>query len=355
MKLFIFFSLGLLTLYCQKSKEALLEKAKEELGRENVSEALQYIREAYELSLPNEFFFRPRHEKYELIVSLREPNKIFALKEDKKSLYIYDTEGGKEGKLRLPYIPEKMSFSPRGNYLIFSYLSDDSCLMRVYSFLKEKFYKLPQKISCGMVPGISEEGLVPLVENEKLVLYQITGELVYTSGKKLEKGGKLPAESAFFFDYEDHLYFTYGLAGLYYLYYLEKDSLKLLRRDVALPKAFAHGRLMGFLTGGAGSYEVVFFEKGKAQIERFSAVSGYAAFLQGEQNHYYYLRRLQPFEVKGADKRELPFWARDIALSADNKLLLLSPLGSILKYSGKLPPEVSLAIFQKGVEIEEGR
>lgn len=349
---FIFYTFPIiLVCFCNKTPEKLLEKAKEKLAEENTSEALAYLREAFDTALPREYFFTSPKEKYSLLRVSYPPEKILLVPEkNRKRVKVYGPKEKFNKELSLPEAVEDATFSANGNYLVFLLRKKNTCLLQAYSFLENKKFFIRWEGDCCFRPAILENGQVPIFEDGKIWFYELnTGEKMAIGEKPDPPTAKLGACGAFYVSPSEELYFTLGRAGLYKWYQVYTNKFKLLRKDLAFGQVFFNQRGNAVITGGAGELQLIYQEGANSSTIKLPFLE-HLVFLN--YDHFFYRQGYHFYEFKNGKKKELPYWVRDAAIVEKEKLLLLTASNRLIWYLGD-PPKVALAIYQKGSELDE--
>ncbi len=344
---------------CADKPEDLIEKARIELEKENRDGALELLRQAFELSLGEDFHFRPVHEKFSQLYVSRSGNRVLLVPLEKpKSFQLFDETGKLLRKGTAPSKIVRAGISPTGNFLIFlTHNGDDgNCLLSVYDSQQAKFTSKAANAVCEMTPAISDAASFPLVSDGKIFLHT-TGGVVELKQKPDKPIAKMPAYPAFYYNKDNQLFFTYGSAGVYKFYHIDsKANLKLIHKDITTGKITFNsaGLEPGVIIGGAGSMKMYFFNPQTLQpTGKTWNTSAWNELVILDDRSRFYTENAALFEYRSGKDKELPFWATQLHALSGGRLLFISSTGAATVYSGIEPSASSIAIYKKGAELDE--
>lgn len=360
--------IALLISACGPTPEKFIEKSQAALAREDYDAALLYMKNAYELSLPKDFFITKRDLSFSFLRASHDGQKIL-LVERKTAKKVYDSvrviaidraadrqvKNSLSGKIR------DVNYAPDGSHAVF--------LQQPAANAKECKIWLwrigPDKISeigithCVTKPAVKNDGTVWYLRNDQIHVFdpQSGKDVLFNKGLKPEKSAKkFPAYAYFFAAPDNKVWMVYGAAGSYRLYQLS-ERMKLVSKEIASNKLYlvAESRIPGVFIGGAGAQQFVTLNPKDSQIGRRmkAKVWGDAAFVNDKA--FYYIEDGVLAYRNGSTETELPFWAEQLAIGVKDELLFLSSTGTALRYNHKKPPAESLRIYNKAVEIDDSK
>jgi hypothetical protein len=353
---------------CGPTPEKFIEKSQAALAREDYDAALLYMKNAYELSLPKEFFVTTRDLSFShlrashdgqriLLVEKKSPKKAY----ENMRIYMIDREKGSQQKNSMQGKIRDVNFSPDGLQAVFLQQPTESvkdCKIWLWQISANKMIEAGAS-HCVTKPAAKNDGTVWYMKNDQIHTFDSkTGkDSLFNRGLKPEKSArKFPAYAYFYAAPDNKVWMIYGAAGSYRLYQLS-DKTKLVSKDIAASRLYlvAESRIPGVFVGGAGAQQFVTLNPKDSQIGRRmkAKVWGDAAFVNERQ--YYYIEDGVLAYRDGSKEVELPFWAEQLAVGVKDELLFLSSTGSAMRYVQKMPPAESLKIYNKAVEIDDSK
>lgn len=366
---FRFWSLFLLLLAaCGPTPEKFIEKAQVALAKEDFDAALLYMKNAYELSLPKEFFLTKRDLSFAflrashdgqrvLLVEKKAPKKVY---ENLKVTFI-DRAQDKQKRNSIAGKILDVNFAPNGLHAVFlqqAAANAKECKIWLWQIEKDKVSEVGSS-HCVTKPAVKDDGTVWYMRNDQVHIYNPATEKdsLFNKGKKPEKSArKFPAYAYFHAAPDNKVWMIYGAAGSYRLYQLS-DKMKLISKEIAAHRLYlvAESRIPGVFIGGAGAQQFVTLNPKDSQIGRRMPAKawGDAAFVNDKA--FYYIEDGALAYRNGSNETELPFWAEQLAIGIKDELLFLSSTGSALRYFHKKPPLESLKIYNKAVEIDDSK
>jgi len=351
---------------CGPTPEKFIEKAQSALAKENYDAALLYMKNAYELSLPKEFFITKRDQSFAflrasldgqrvLLVEKKSPQKLF----DNTRAVVIDRAKDTQAKQSLPGKIRDVNFSPEGTFAVFLQQPNESlkdCKVLLWNVVGDKLIDVGQT-HCVTKPAVKNDGTVWYMRNDQIHVFDLKSEKdgLYNKGRKPEKSAKkFPAYARFYASPDNKVWMIYGAAGSYRLYQLG-DKPKLVSKEIASHRLYliSEAKNVGVFIGGAGAQQFVTLNPKDSQIGRRMKAKVWtdAAFMNDKQ--YYYIEDGILAYRNGKDETELPFWADQLAIGTKDELLFLSSTGSAMRYAQKPPPAESLRIYNKAVEIDD--
>ncbi len=358
----------LVAVHCGPTPEKFIEKSQAALAREDYDSALLYMKNAYELSLPKDFFLSTRDLSFShlrasydgqrvLLVEKKIPKKAY----ENTRIYAIDRQKGTQQKNAMRGKIRDVNFSPDGLQAVFLQQPTESlkdCKIWLWQIAADKMIEAGAT-HCVTKPAAKNDGTVWYLKQDQIHVFDSkTGKhSLFNRGLKPEKSArKFPAYAHFYAAPENKLWMIYGAAGSYRLYQLS-EKMKLVSKDIAASRLYlvSETRIPGVFVGGAGAQQFVTLNPKDSQIgKRMKAkVWGDAAFVNDRQ--YYYIEDGVLAFRDGAKETELPFWAEQLAIGVKDELLFLSSTGSAMRYQQKMPPAESLKIYNKAVEIDDSK
>lgn len=360
----------LILLSCGPTPEKFIEKSQAALAREDYDAALLFMKNAYELSLPKDFFItkrdlsfsflRPSHDGLKiLLVEKKTAKKLF----ESTKVFVVDRSRDALEKKTVDGRIRDVNFSPDGSFAVFLQQPGESikeCKIWLWQVARGKMSEVGTT-HCITKPGVKSDGTVWYLKSDQIHIYDPgTGnDTLYNKGRKPEKSAKkFPAYAYFYAAPDNQVWMIYGAAGSYRLYQLG-EKLKLISKEIASNKLYlvAESKIAGVFIGGAGTQEFVTLNPKDSQVTRRMKAKlwGDAAFINDRQ--YYYIEDgvLAYRNGTGMAEAELPFWAEQLAIGVKDELLFLSSTGSAMRYIHKSPPSESLKIYNKAVEIDDSK
>lgn len=361
------FMLGLI-FYCGPTPEKFIEKSQAALAREDYDSALLYMKNAYELSLPKDFFLTKRDLSFSFLRASHDGQKVLLVeRKTPKKLYesmkvmVLNRQRDSQAKNAVPGKIRDVNFAPDGSHAVFLQQPSEEakdCRILLWQVEKDKVGEVG-KTHCTTKPAVKNDGSVWYLKADQIHVYdpQTGKDGLFNKGRKPEKSAKkFPAYAFFYAAPDNKVWMIYGAAGSYRLYQLG-DKLKLVSKDIASNKLYlvAESKIAGVFIGGAGAQQFVTLNPKDSRIGRrmTAKVWGDAVFVNDRQ--YYYLEDGVLAYRNGKEEAELPFWAEQLAVGIKDELLFLSSTGSALRYSHKMPPAESLRIYNKAVEIDDSK
>ncbi len=353
---------------CGPTPEKFIEKSQAALAREDYDAALLYMKNAYELSLPKEFFVTTRDLSFShlrashdgqriLLVEKKSPKKAF----ESMRIYAIDRQKGSQQKNAMQGKIRDVNFSPDGLQAVFLQQPTESikdCKIWLWQISSNKMTEAGAS-HCVTKPAVKNDGTVWYMRNDQIHTFDSKSgkDSLFNRGLKPEKSArKFPAYAYFYAAPDNKVWMIYGAAGSYRLYQLS-DKTKLVSKEIAASRLFlvAESRIPGVFVGGAGAQQFVTLNPKDSQIGRRmkAKVWGDAAFVNDRQ--YYYIEDGVLAYRDGTKEVELPFWAEQLAVGVKDELLFLSSTGSAMRYVQKMPPAESLKIYNKAVEIDDSK
>lgn len=358
----------LTAVHCGPTPEKFIEKSQAALAREDYEAALLYMKNAYELSLPKDFFITKRDLSFShlrashdgqkiLLVERKTPKKIF----EPKKVIVIDRARDKQQKATVNGKVRDVNFAPDGSHAVFlQQISETAkdCKVILLQVEKENVSDIGTT-HCITKPAVKNDGTVWYLKSDQIHVFNpATGkDTLFNKGVRPEKSAKKFPAHAFFYSAPDNkVWMIYGAAGSYRLYQLG-EKLKLVSKDIASNRLYlvAESKIAGVFVGGAGAQQFVTLNPKDSKIGRRmkAKVWGDAVFVNDRQ--FYYIEDGVLAYKNGKEETELPFWAEQLAVGVKDELLFLSSTGSALRYSHKMPPAESLRIYNKAVEIDDSK
>lgn len=358
----------LLLARCGPTPEKFIEKAQAALVKEDFDSALLYMKNAYELSLPKEFFLTRRDLSFSflrashdgqrvLLVEKKAPKKAF---EDLKILFL-DRARDKQKRSKIAGKIRDVNFAPSGLHAVFLQqpaANSKDCRIWLWQIERDRLAEVGSS-HCVTKPAVKDDGSVWYLRNDQVHIFNPATEkdTLFNKGRKPEKSArKFPAYAYFYAAPDNKVWMVYGAAGSYRLYQLG-DQMKLISKDIAAHRLYlvAESRIPGVFIGGAGAQQFVTLNPKDSQIGRRMPAKawGDAAFVNDKA--FYYIEDGVLAYRTLSQETELPFWAEQLAVGIKDELLFLSSTGSALRYFHRKPPAESLKIYNKAVEIDDSK
>lgn len=360
--------LSLLFSVCGPSPEKFIEKAQIALAKEDYDAALLYMKNAYEVSLPKEFFLTKRDLSFSflrasydgtrvLLVEKKIPKRAF----ESFEVTFIDRDKDKKKRNTVAGKIREVNYAPSGLNAVFLQqptADTKECKIWLWQIEKNTVSEVG-KSHCTSKPAVKDDGTVWYLRQDQIHVYNPeTGkDTLFNKGRKPEKSAKnFPAYAYFDAAPDNKVWMIYGAAGSYRLYQLS-DTLKLISKEIATHKLYlvAESKIPGVFIGGAGAQQFVTLNPKDAKIGRRMPARIWtdAAFVNDRV--YYYIEDGVLAYRNGKKEIELPFWAEQLAIGIKDELLFLSSTGSALRYFHKNPPPESLKIYNKAVEIDDSK
>jgi|JI8StandDraft_1071087.scaffolds.fasta_scaffold11864_2 dipeptidyl aminopeptidase/acylaminoacyl peptidase len=354
--------------HCGPTPEKFIEKSQAALAREDYDSALLYMKNAYELSLPKDFFVTTRDLSFShlrashdgqriLLVEKKIPKKAY----ESTRIYAIDRQKGSQQKNTMRGKIRDVNFSPDGLQAVFLQQPTESikdCKLWLWQISADKMIEAGAS-HCVTKPAVKNDGTVWYMKQDQIHTFDSkTGkDSLFNRGQRPEKSArKFPAYAHFYAAPDNKVWMIYGAAGSYRLYQLSEKT-KLVSKEIAASRLYlvAESRIPGVFIGGAGAQQFVTLNPKDSQIGRRmkAKVWGDAAFVNDRQ--YYYIEDGVLAYRDGNKETELPFWAEQLAVGVKDELLFLSSTGSAMRYTQKMPPAESLKIYNKAVEIDDSK
>ncbi len=353
---------------CGPTPEKFIEKSQAALAREDYEAALLYMKNAYELSLPKEFFITKRDLSFSFLRASHDGQKILLVerKTPKKAfeqlkVLVIDRPRDKQAKSVVNGKIRDVNFAPDGSHAVFLQQPHEAakdCKVILWQVEKEKVSEIGNT-HCLTKPAVKNDGTVWYLRADQIHVFNpATGkDALFNKGARPEKSAKkFPAHAFFYAAPDNKVWMIYGAAGSYRLYQLG-EKLKLVSKEIASNRLYlvAESKIAGVFVGGAGAQQFVTLNPKDSQIGRRmkAKVWGDAVFVNDRQ--FYYIEDGVLAYKNDKEETELPFWAEQLAVGAKDELLFLSSTGSALRYPQKMPPAESLRIYNKAVEIDDSK
>ncbi|MBN8223076.1 MAG: hypothetical protein J0L53_19330 [Spirochaetes bacterium] len=354
---------------CGPTPEKFIEKSQQALAREDYDAALLFMKNAYELSLPKEFFITKRDLSFSFLRASHDGQKILLIEkklakkafESTRAMVINRAKENKQEKTQIPGKIRDVNFAPDGNFAVFLQQPGEQikdCKIWLWQVEQNKTSEIGGT-HCVTKPAVKNDGTVWYLKNDQIHVFNPTSgkDTLFNKGAKPEKSAKkFPAYAHFYSAPDNKVWMIYGAAGSYRLYQLGEKQ-KLVSKDIAASKLYlvSESKIAGVFVGGAGNQQFVTLNPKDSQIGRRmkAKVWGDAAFINDRQ--FYYIEDGVLAFRSGSSETELPFWAEQIAIGVKDELLFLSSTGSAMRYIHKSPPAESLKIYNKAVEIDDSK
>jgi len=353
---------------CGPTPEKFIEKAQSALAREDYDAAVLYMKNAYELSLPKEFFITKRDQSFAFLRASHDGTRVLLVEKksakkayDKTKAIVVDRKRDNQIKQTFPGKIKDVNFSPLGNFAVFLQQQSESvkdCKVLLWNIEAEKTIDVGLT-HCVTKPAVKNDGTVWYLRADQIHVFESASgkDRLFNKGLKPEKSAKkFPAYAYFYAAPDEKVWMIYGAAGSYRLYRLG-DKLKLVSKEIASSKLYmvSETKIAGVFTGGAGSQQFVTLNPRDSQItQRMKAkVWNDAAFVTDK--YFYYLEDGVLAVRQNGKETELPFWAEQLAIGEQDELLFLSSTGSAMRYKQNQPPLESIRIYNKAVEIDDSK
>ncbi|HRP69281.1 MAG TPA: hypothetical protein PLY93_07095 [Turneriella sp.] len=364
-----FIALAVFITACGPSPEKFIEKAQQALAKEDYDAALLFMKNAYEISLPKEFFITDRKLSFSFLQTSHDGKRVLLVEKkltknayDPTKVFVIDREKEEEKKCVIHGKIRDINFSPDGTAAVFLQQADEKskdCTIWLWQITLDKTHEVGLT-HCVTKPAVKNDGTVWYLRLDQIHVFNptTTKDTLFNQGRKPEKSAKkFPAYAYFYAAPDDKVWMIYGAAGSYRLYQINTKTLKLVSKDIASNKLYlvAEDKIAGVFIGGAGNHEFVTLNPKNSQISRRMKAKVWtdAAFVN--KREYYYIEDGVLAHRKGDKETELPFWAEQIAIGAANELLFLSSTGSAMHYANTMPPTESIKIYNKAVEIDDSK
>ncbi len=353
---------------CGPTPEKFIEKSQAALAREDYEAALLYMKNAYELSLPKEFFITKRDLSFSFLRASHDGQKILLVerKTPKKAyepmkVLVIDRVRDKQAKNVVNGKVRDVNFAPDGGHAVFLQQPNETakdCKVILWQVEKEKVSEIGAT-HCMTKPAVKNDGTVWYLKADQIHVFNpATGkDTLFNKGARPEKSAKKFPAHAFFYSAPDNkVWMIYGAAGSYRLYQLG-EKLKLVSKDIASNRLYlvAESKIAGVFVGGAGAQQFVTLNPKDSQIGRRMKAKVWIDAVFVNDRQFYYIEDGVLAYKNGKEETELPFWAEQLAVGVKDELLFLSSTGSALRYSQKMPPAESLRIYNKAVEIDDSK
>ncbi len=400
---------------CREDPRKILLKGNEMLKQENAAWALRYYQRAFEYSLDKGFLLshiKDYYSTFSLSASGKwalavqkdvDMDKVLAtgkVAEEKKlsvansKFIVFDIL--ENSRKTIPYdLPfERADISPNGNYLLIKYKNkDNTCGLWPVDVVEEDILEpMGFPVHCSNTEAISDDGFIYYYVHPHIGRYSVkekTNVYPYIKKKFPFIIKKTYGKSALGVSPGQKVFFIYGLAGKYSIYEIlqkekEKDpSLELISSAVTYPKIIfmQNEDYPGVLTGGADSYQFIFYKTGKEKKSAYSYPANYweeVAFYNGENfatieenlMFYYDLNQKKNQKTKmsldaryspgfgmltGLDeegKIQLEFWAKNVQIDYNGNIYFRTPNGVIIRWNQSPLAELSRKIYKMSTEID---
>jgi hypothetical protein len=353
---------------CGPTPEKFIEKAQIALAKEDYDAALLYMKNAYEVSLPKEFFLTKRDLSFAFLRASQDGQRVLLVEKKVPSkayesvkITFLDRAKDKEKSNSLRGKVRDVNYAPSGLNAVFLQqpaANAKECQIWLWQIEKDKIAEVGSS-HCVTKPAVKDDGTVWYMRNDQIHIYdpQTRNDALFQQGKKPEKPVRnFPAFGYFYAAPDNKVWLIYGAAGSYRLYLLG-EKMKLISKEIATHRLYlvAESRMPGVFIGGAGARQFVTLNPKDSRIGRRmpAKVWSDAAFVS--DNAFYYIEDGVLAYRKGKTETELPFWAEQLAIGIKDELLFLSSTGSALRYFHKKPPVESLKIYNKAVEIDDSK
>lgn len=354
--------------HCGPTPEKFIEKSQVALAREDYDAALLYMKNAYELALPKDFFITKRDLSFSFLRASHDGQKILLVeRKTPKKVYeptrvmVINRARDSQAKTNVPGRIKDVNFSPDGEFAVFLQqpaATAKDCKMLLWQVSSDKSVEIGAT-HCVTKPAVKNDGTVWYMRSDQIHVYDPKNgkDALFNKGVRPEKSAKkFPAYAFFHAAPDNKVWMIYGAAGSYRLYQLG-DKQKLVSKDIASHRLYlvSESKIAGVFIGGAGAQQFVTLNPKDSQIGRRmkAKVWGDAAFINDRQ--FFYIEDGVLAYRNGKDEIELPFWAEQIAIGVKDELLFLSSTGSAMRYTHKTPPPEALKIYNKAVEIDDSK
>jgi hypothetical protein len=354
---------------CGPTPEKFIEKSQQALAKEDYDSALLFMKNAYELSLPKDFFITKRELSFSYLRASHDGQKILLVEKklvkkafEPTKLLVIDRVKDKQEKSTIPGKVRDVNFAPDGGFAVFLQQPGETakeCKIWLWQIAMGKIGEIGAT-HCVTKPAVKSDGTVWYLKADQIHVYNPTTgkDFLFNKGAKPEKSAKkFPAYAHFYSAPDNKVWMIYGAAGTYRLYQLGEKQPKLVSKEIASSKLYlvSEKKIAGVFIGGAGNQQFVTLNPKDSQIGRRmkAKVWGDAAFINDRQ--FYYIEDGVLAYRNGGNETELPFWAEQLAIGTKDELLFLSSTGSAMRYTHKSPPPESLKIYNKAVEIDDSK
>ncbi len=341
---------------CAPGPDASLREAEKALKVQDSEAALTHFREAYELSLPREYFFGKRGDVFEKVIFSANHGNLAVVSEKKGNLsFTVYRDSKKKAGFSLTALPPWISLSPSGEYaIILKDEKDEKCSLQLYSIQSRKKEKVSDALTCEQRPAVSDAGIAYYWEDGRIARYSAESgksELYERFPDRPYKN--IPAFASYYASPNGKIYLTYGSAGAYKLYNVT-EKLNLLRKDVSTYRIYFDPQgNPAVIMGGAGKQKLVVLDASKANIDYELTEKVWEDVVLIEPQKYYFTEAGATKFFDGKES-ELPFWVKSLGAGKD-KVYLHSQTGRLIVWTGSRPPAESILIYNKGISVDENR
>ncbi|MES0491066.1 MAG: hypothetical protein ABUK01_13795 [Leptospirales bacterium] len=351
-----------LSVFCSKTPEELVKLGQDSLANEDPVGAQKYFMQAYEVSLPDEYYFFDRDENYESLTASANGNVLLAIQknETKKhsTLSLYNTMEDETWTKTVPEIVDNVALSPSGNYMaVSSFVEEGLCSISLWSVTEHEKIPFSATIRCPDSPGISDAGRLFFTYEGKVGVFDISTQKLNRDYLKKTpdlpvKG--MPAWSKIQLSPDNVPFMTYGSAGVYKLYSLSGGELKLIFKEATTGKIFfkPSGRVLGVITGGANNHSIAFFTFDGVAAEKYPVrLWKDAAFLHSSK--YYFIEGARVYSYNQKKEQELPFFGSHLYTTGAGEIAIFEAPGKVYRFFGKMPDTRTLDNFQLVADIKD--
>ncbi|MCX7632861.1 MAG: hypothetical protein N2Z22_05975 [Turneriella sp.] len=352
--------------HCGQSPEKFIEKAQASLMREEHEAALLYMKNAYEVSLPKDFFITKRDQSFGFLRAAFGGQKILLTEKktarrafDEHKVLWLDRERDRQKKNSLPGKVREVSLAPGGLFAVFLQqpgAAAKECTIWLWQVEKNLMEKVTNTLCHGR-PAVTDDGSVWYLADEMVRRRPLgTTQAAPDKGKRVAR--PLPKFVAYPYFYAapgNEVWLVYGAAGNYRLYRVD-GKVQLVSKEVASHRMYflAESGVPGVFVGGAGNQQFMVLDPKHRTRKRLNAKNwSDAAFINDKV--FYYLEEGILSYRNGKNETELPFWAEQLAIGVKDELLFLSSTGSAMRYFHRQVPAESLRIYEKTVEIDDSK
>ncbi len=348
---------------CSPSAQDYVERAQSALEEQDAKKALELYRNAFDVSLPDEFFIDDLDDTYtDLFVSL-DGKTVLTVRNrgDRTKSYIavYRPAGDIFESESLTGYIHSASISPNGHYAAFTVKNPELPECRLLSWNLDEWEKesYETSVDCQQRPGISSQGILLFMREGKIFAYDFGYHEIIEN--YIEKTPDppipgMPAWASFEFSIANIPFFTFGSAGSYKLYSLKNRKMSLLSKDASASRIYFYPgeSYPGVITGGANNHQIRFYDPDHpGDLEKSYPVRYWKDALFFGRDYYYFVEDNRLYVSSKGDSEAMNIWARKIYSGTGGLIYVLTPPGHLIQLQNlDLPPE-STRIFQLGWEL----
>jgi len=344
--------------FCSPSAEDYKKKASKALEEENAAKWMEYMQRAHEAYLGEKFFPLGDNLEFSDFYSSAERNMILLVanqaSKKKSTFVVYLPDQDENWKRKIRGYIQDAAVSPEGRYFFVVVRNADlTCEGHLWETEEKEEVLSVTGFECMQKGAVLDDGTLLYAKSGDIVLHKLKGGIVEKNKLPSSPIESLPGWVSVQISPRKNIFFTYGSAGLYYLYYLDSGEFHLVSKQLSHPKLFFYpdSDSPGGIMGGADEHKVYFFGgSGYGKTVKTYPVRYWQDALFFDEDLYFFVeeQRLCYYEKK---EQCLSIWANKLFGDKKGNVFFLTPLGHFGEISiNSTVPQEAERVFGMGWE-----